>query len=143
MKPPVDLDEFLRILPYLDAAELMSIGAAYRASDPDERDKARAEASALAKRRGVDDKIRDVQSSIVQWAGSDIARSQLLTFENVRASTSMLGDVRQDNIPPLLDAAMALILGETLEPSTREVLLAPFASTVEDGEDGEDGGAGA
>ena len=78
------------------------------------------------------DEIRQVQGSIIQWAVSDITRSQTMTFENVRASSSMLGDVRQDNVPPLLDAATALVLGDALDARSRELLLSPFASTIED-----------
>ena len=131
-KPPVDLEEFLRILPHLEVAELLAMGAAYQATDAEARDAARNEASGTAKRRGLDDEIRRVQGSIVQWANSDITRSQLMTFENVRSSSSMLGDVRQDNVPPLLDAATALVLGDALDSRSREVLLGPFTSIVED-----------
>jgi hypothetical protein len=130
-RPPVDLEEFLRILPHLDVAELLEMGATYRATDEAAREAARAEASARAKQRGLDDEVRRVQGSIIQWANSDITRSQTLTFENVRASSSMLGDVRQENVPPLLDAAMALVLGEALDATSRDLLLAPLASTIE------------
>jgi hypothetical protein len=130
--PPVDLEEFLRILPHLDVAELLAIGAAYQATDAETREAARSEASATAKRRGLDDEIRRVQGSIIQWANSDIARSQTLTFENVRASSSMLGDVRQDNVPPLLDAATALVLGDALDTRSRDLLLGPFIAAVEE-----------
>jgi hypothetical protein len=131
-RAPIDLEEFLRILPHLDVAELLAMGAVYQSTDPEEREAARAEASAIAKRRQLDDEIRSVQGSIIQWANSDISRSQTLTFENVRASSSMLGDVRQDNVPPLLDAASALVLGDALDSRSRELLLGPFAAAVED-----------
>jgi len=129
----MDLEEFLRVLPHLETGELLAIGAAYHDADEDAREAARTEASGVAKRRGLDDEIRQVQSSIIQWAVSDITRSQTLTFENVRASSSMLGDVRQDNVPPLLDAATALVLGDALDSRSRELLLTPFSSAVEDG----------
>ena len=133
MRQDIDLAEFLRILPHLETGELLAIGAAYHDADEAEREAARTEASAVAKRAGLDDEIRQVQGSIIQWAVSDITRSQTMTFENVRASSSMLGDVRQDNVPPLLDAATALVLGDALDARSRELLLSPFASTIEDG----------
>jgi hypothetical protein len=133
MTADIDLDEFFRILPHLETGELLAIGAAYHDADADAREVARAEASAVARRRGLDDEIRRVQSSIIQWAVSDITRSQVMTFENVRASSSMLGDVRQDNVPALLDAATALVLGDALDSGSREILYSPFASAIEEG----------
>ena len=125
----LDLEEFLRLLPFLEAAELMAISAAYHEADADAREAARARASTLAKARGLGDELGRLQGSIIQWAGSDLSRSSAFTLESLRTNP-MLGDVRVEAVPPLLDAATALLLRDALSDEERELLLAPLDSAV-------------
>lgn len=121
---PIDLEEFMRMLPFLDAAELMAISAAYRDSDSRARDEARSAASAVAKTSGLIDELGRIQGSIIQWAGSDISRSSAFTLEGLRTNP-MLGDIRIEAVPPLLDAATALLLTGSLDDVNRDLLLEP------------------
>jgi hypothetical protein len=121
---PIDLEEFMRLLPFLDAAELMAISAAYRDSDSKARDEARAAASTTAKASGLIDELGRIQGSIIQWAGSDISLSSAFTLEGLRTNP-MLGDIRIEAVPPLLDAATALLLTDALDDVHRDLLLEP------------------
>ena len=128
-RPDVDLAEFLRILPHLEAADLLEISAAYQQADAEARERARAAASAVARKRRLMDQLGELQGSIIQWAGSDMPQSSVFTFLEVRPN-QMLGDVRVQAVPPLLDAATALLLGDSLEAGAREALLEPWSSAI-------------
>lgn len=125
----IDLEEFLRMLPFLEAADLMAMSAAYQRADAEARDAARTAASAAAKRRRVGDELGRLQGSIIQWAGSDISRSSAFTLDGPQTSV-LLGDLRVHAVPALLDAATALVLGSALSPEDREALFEPFDSAV-------------
>jgi hypothetical protein len=129
-RPDVDLAEFLRILPHLETADLMAMSAAYDQADEAARNTARAAASAAARQRRLMDQLGELQGSIIQWAGSSISQSGVMTLEAVFQTDQMLGDVRRQAMPPLLDAATALLLGDALEPGAREALLEPWSSAI-------------
>ena len=125
----IDLEEFMRLLPHLDAADLMSISATYQQADAQGRDAARAAASAVARERGLLDELGRLQGSIIQWAGSDISRTSAFTLEGLQTNP-MLGDIRIQAVPPLLDAATALLLKTVLDEEHREVLLEPMSAAL-------------
>lgn len=125
----MDLDEFMRLLPHLDAADLMAISATYQQGDAGARDAARAAASAVANKRGLIDELGRLQGSIIQWAGSDISRSSAFTLEGLQTNP-MLGDIRIQAVPPLLDAATALLLKDALAGEERDLLLEPLRAAV-------------
>ena len=120
----------MRLLPMLDAADLMSISAAYQEADPEAREAARGVASKVANYRGLIDELGRVQSSIIQWAGSDISRSSAFTMEGLQTNP-MLGDIRIQAVPPLLDAATALLLKSSLSLDDRDALLEPLRAAVD------------
>ena len=123
------LEEFLRGLPNLDAADLMAISAAYQQADADPRLAARAAASIVAKQRDLGNELSRLQGSIIQWAGSDISRSSAFTLEAL-ATNPMLGDLRIEAVPPLLDAATALLLNDALADEERAILLEPLGAAI-------------
>jgi hypothetical protein len=125
----LDLEEFMRLLPHLDAADLMAISATYHEGSSDSREAARAAAAAVATRRGLMDELGRLQGSIIQWASSDISRSSQYTMEGLRMNP-MLGDIRMEAVPPLLDAATALLLDRSLPDDMRELLLDPLTAAV-------------
>lgn len=128
-KAELDLEEFLRVLPHLEAAELMAMSAAYQQADPEARDVVRIAASAAAKQRGLSEELARLQGSIIQWAGSDLSTSSAFTLEGLRTNP-MLGDIRVQAVPPLLDAATALLLGDGLDAEERAVLLEPLGAVI-------------
>ena len=125
----IDLEEFLRLLPHLDAADLMAVSATYQQLDAEARDAARAAASAIANKRGLIDELSRLQGSIIQWAGSDISRSSAFTLEGLQTNP-MLGDIRVQAVPPLLDAATALLLEDGLAEEHRSLLLEPLGAAL-------------
>jgi hypothetical protein len=126
----VDLEEFLRILPFLESAELLAISATYADADEEARIAARTSASAVAKQRGLMDDLGRLQGSIIQWAGAVISESAAITFDSVRPD-QVLGDLRRQAMPPLLDAGTALLLRDALPAEHRATLLEPFAAVID------------
>src|SRR6185295_5790418 len=53
----LDLDEFMRLLPVLDAADLLAISAVYQQANPEPRAAARAVATKVANSRGLIDEL--------------------------------------------------------------------------------------
>lgn len=125
----LDLGELMNLLPYLDAAELMAVSAAYQQADAEARARAREAASAAARKVGRLDELGRLHGSIIQWAGADVSPTSAFTMEALRTNP-MLGDVRVQAVPALLDAATALLLQDALSPDTRAVLLEPIGSAV-------------
>lgn len=126
----VDLEEFLRILPFLESSELLAISATYAQADERARSAAREAASAAAKKRGLMDDLGRLQGSIIQWAGAAISETATITFDSVRPD-QVLGALRRQAVPPLLDAGTALLLRDALRADDRAALLEPFAAAVE------------
>jgi hypothetical protein len=126
---PLDLEDFLRLMPNLSAEDLMAISAAYQQADAGPRDAVRRAASEAAGQRRLRDDLGRLQSSIIQWAGSDVSRSGAFTFADVHPD-QMLGDLRVEAVPPLLDAATALLLKDALTPEQRAILLEPLGAAV-------------
>ena len=75
------------------------------------------------------DELARLHSSIIQWAGADISPTSAFTMEGLRTNP-MLGDVRVQAVPALLDAATALLLKEALTPDDRTALLEPIGAAV-------------
>jgi hypothetical protein len=126
----LNLDQFLDMLPHLEPADFMSVSAAYQQADAEERDAARVAASAAAKKSRLGDELSRLQGSIIQWAGSDIPQSGPLTFANPFRPDQLLGDLRVQAVPALLDAATVLLLGRALEEAARDTLLRPLWTAV-------------
>ena len=125
----LELKEFLDMLPYLEAADLMAVSAAYRGGDAAARDATRERAAAAARSRGLLDELGRLQGSIIQWAGSDMSQSAAYTIAGVRPD-QMLGDVRVQAVPALLDAATALLLKDALSADDRALLLEPIGAAI-------------
>jgi hypothetical protein len=128
-RPELDLEEFLRMLPHLEAADLLAMSAAYQQADAAARDAARAAASSAAKDRRLGDDLARLQGSIIQWAGSDLSRTSAFTLEGLRTNP-MLGDIRVQAVPPLLDAATALLLKDALSEEHRTSLIEPLGAAI-------------
>ena len=129
-KAELDLEEFMRLLPHLEGADLMAMSAAYQNADLDERNAARALAATAAKNHRLGEELNRLQSSIIQWAGSDISRSSAITLAGVRPD-QVLGDLRMQAVPPLLDAATALLLKDALSDDHRALLLEPLGAALD------------
>ena len=125
----LDLEELLRMLPSLEEDELLAVSAAYQGADAETRDAARAAASAAAHQHGLVDALDRLQGSIIQWAGSDIPPSAVFTFAPFQ-SQRLLGDLRRQAVPPLLDAAAALLLKDAISAADRATLLAPIEAAA-------------
>lgn len=125
----LDLDELLGLLPELDTARLLSISAAYRTADPEQRDASREAARRVAAKRHKDDALDELRGSIAQWAAADLPRPGVVIVTGF-ADDLVLADLRQQAMPALLDAATVLLLGRALGKTHRDVLLGPLRSAI-------------
>lgn len=129
MPKELDLPEFMNLLPYLEAAELLAVSAAYQQADAVARADAREAASVVARKVGLIDELGRLHSSIIQWAGADISPTSAFTLEALRTNP-MLGDVRVQAVPALLDTATALLLKDALSVDERAALLEPIGAAL-------------
>jgi hypothetical protein len=117
--------EFLTLLivaSELDSGALLMLGAEPSPTEAAEHARARAAARAGVARRGLSSELERVGAEIVRWSGVGGAGSGV--YAPVSAPGDLLlADLRRQALPALLDAAMALALGDALDPASRETLL--------------------
>lgn len=127
---PLTLERFLRILPSLDAEQLLAISAAHQDIGRERIGRAREAAADLARAEGVLDELQALQGTIIQWAAAELAPSSRFTGERP-LDLPMLADLREQARPALLDAATGLFLVELLEPEDRDALAGAVESVVD------------
>ncbi len=123
-KTPDPLDEFLATLPSLRLDEFMVLAAAHRQPDP-ARDVAWKAARAVIAREGLDAEVEDLRSTIIAWAIQPVS-TPTQWAEIPMGSGPAEQDSRRAAAPSLLDAAIALYLGDALDISDRDALLGPW-----------------
>ena len=106
----------------LDRGALLELGAQPGLEDVTERDRARAVARGLVERQGLGDDLDRMGDEIIRWSGAGGAMSGMFTFASP-PSDVLLADIRQQVVPALMDVAMTLLLGDGLDPASREALL--------------------
>ena len=123
------LERFLRLLPGLDAEQLLAISAAHQDARGEALEQARSAAADLAREGGLLEELQGLQGTIVQWTSGPLANSRRYTLE-APLDDRVLGDLREQARPALLDAAAALFLEERLEPDDRNALLGAVDSVI-------------
>ena len=81
----------------------------------------------VARQEGLDGELERLEGSIIQWANADITRTA--TFVGVRPDL-VLVDIRVQAVPPLIDAAVALLLDDALGEDDRALLLDPVTAAI-------------
>ncbi len=123
-----ELVAFLQTLPELDRGELLALSAAYRSSDAQDRDAARAVVREVVDRLRCAPTLDSVEQEILHWAETEGAGSGVYAFATPGGDL-LLADLRKQAAPALLDAAAVLVVGNALDAVSRRVLLAPWRDT--------------
>lgn len=123
------LERYLRVLPALDAEQLLAISAAHAEARGRGLEGAREAAAGVARAEGLLGELQALQATIIQWAAAQLAPSSRYTGERP-LDLPMLADLREQARPALLDAATALFLHDLLAPADLDALLGPVDSVI-------------
>ena len=117
------LDDLLRALPSLDRGELFAL-AAEHGQDPPGHAAAWVVARQVAERDGLAGEVDHLRADIVSWATNLGA----ITGQEAGTGTAdlLLTDARRQAGTAVIDAAVALLLGDRLIEPYRSVLLGPW-----------------
>jgi len=121
---PDALDEFLATIPRLRPDQLMVLAAAHHRPDPARVAAWEAARTAIA-REGAGAEIDELRSMIIAWA-SRPASTPTQWAEIPMGNGLAEQDSRRAAGPALLDAAIALYLGDALDTSHRDALMGPW-----------------
>ncbi len=119
------VDAFLDACSALDDGALLALSASRPPDEAAARETALAQVRATAQRLRRQDELERMQSALLRWADAGGA------YSGVYAPVSpvhdlFLADLRHQALPALGDAGLAFLLGDTLDATTRRVLLAPW-----------------
>ncbi len=118
------LDDFFSVMTTLPRDQLMALAAAHSEPDP-ARERAWASARGIIARDGLAADVDRLRSVVINWATRP-ASSPMQWAEILMADGLLDQDVRRAAAPALLDAAVALFLGESLEAPDRDAMLGPW-----------------
>lgn len=118
------LDDFFSVMATLRRDQLMALAAAHSEPDP-RREQAWASARSIIERDGLAAEVDRLRSEVINWATRP-ASSPMQWAEILMADGLLEQDVRRAAAPALLDAAVALFLGEALDAADREAMLRPW-----------------
>jgi hypothetical protein len=121
------VDRFIDSLDHLDQDQLMVLHASWRAVDPAVRGDAWAQVRAVAARQGLTKGVGRVRDRAMSWA----TRGADLVPYNFHLDDMWL-QLRQESAPAIVDAAIAVALGDRLDEATRDVLLGPWLRASEE-----------
>jgi hypothetical protein len=118
---PEPLDDFFDDLDRLTEVQILSMIASWRSVDRAGHQRAWAAVRAAGERHGVSDEIDRVRESAIAWTmrGSNLPPYQL---NNEPSWTALKLDARE----PIVDAALAIALGDRLDRAASDALLAPW-----------------
>ena len=122
--PAQPIDEFLETLPGLRRDQLMVLVAAHSRSDP-ARETAWEAARAAISAEGLEADVDELRSMIIRWA-SRPANASTQWAEIPMADGLPEQDIRRAAGPALLDAAIAIYLGDALGIADHVALLLPW-----------------
>ncbi len=118
-----ELGALLGCLPRLNRGELFGLAAAHRCPSA-AREAAWAEVRAVVAGEGLERELDQVRSEVAGWA------THLATITGQEAGAGMtemlMTDARREAATAVLDAAVALLLGDRLGEEHRRALLGPW-----------------
>jgi hypothetical protein len=118
------IDEFLAVLPELRGDELRVLAAAHHRVDR-ARGAAWQAARVVIAQDHLGSEVERLRSLVTGWATRSVSGATQWA-EITMANGLMEQDARRAAAPALLDAAIALFLGEALDSAHRDVLLGPW-----------------
>lgn len=116
------LEDFLDALDLLNEEELLELAAAWESADAAAREDAWTRAMACAAVNGLTAETDKVRAVVMNWAvrGTNVPWPY-------GAMEDMHRQIRRQAGRPLVDAAVAILLGAHLDGAARSVLLGPWA----------------
>jgi hypothetical protein len=115
------LDSFFDAASKLPVGTLMRLAAAHQAQDADTLKEARVRAMDLAERLGRQSDTDRLVGAISQWAAASAPTRGQYTYAGPTRDT-FLADARLRAMPALIDAGLAALLAEDLDPETLATL---------------------
>jgi hypothetical protein len=113
---------------HLDLEETRALGGAWQAVAQADRSRAWARVRTLLRTTGRERLVGGVAEEIERWGRAQ--GGSPWTWEFGTMTDVDRGDIRRAAMPPLLDAAAAIVLRDALDPADREVLAGPWEAIV-------------
>lgn len=120
------LGDFSREVEYLAEDDALYLRAAWDGGNPAERTRAWQRAKSAVAVTQRTDVLERLKAELTNWANARFQpRGHMV--EPVRMTGGLShDDVRRDALPPLLDAGVALLVRDALDPDSFEALMAPW-----------------
>lgn len=115
------LDAFFDAASKLSVGTLMRLAAAHQAQEIDQLSDARAQAMELAERLGMESDADRLVGAITQWASASAPTRGQYTYAGPTRDI-LLADARLRATPALIDAGLAALLAEDLDPDDAAIL---------------------
>jgi hypothetical protein len=122
-----EMDDFFERLEQLDQAEMMSLGAAWRAADGRAREDAWTTVRAIGARDGLSSEIARVRDRAKEFVSR---ASDLVPLYGLNDSDLWL-QAKGRAGEAIVDAALAIALGDRLDAASRDALLGPWLFVTE------------
>jgi hypothetical protein len=120
------LDALFNELDRLRAEDLLRLEAAWRSIDMPAHEKAWAAIRKVAIRERLSDEIEEVRQRALTWMGYDA-----VPYRYLDPNPGWVG-IKASAAQAIADAAVAVALGDRLEPAARETLLSPWEGSAAD-----------
>jgi hypothetical protein len=130
--PDWDLDAFIETASGLESGALLELGVEPSSAEAAELARARTAARTAAGAQGLARDFERVGDEIMRWSSAGGALSGVYSFASPPGDI-MLADLRGQAIPALLDAALALLLHDSLDPNSSRALLARWQGVTDSG----------
>jgi hypothetical protein len=118
------LDAFFHRLDHVGQEELMRMQAVWRSIDRRTHEKAWAEIRKAGIRGGLSDEIEEVRERALGWTTYDA-----VPYRYLDANPTWI-QAKADAAEAIVDAAIAVALGDRLDADARETLLAPWSGVA-------------
>ena len=123
------LDAFFEAASKLSVGTLMRLAAAHQAQELDQLNDARAQAMELAKGLDMQGDADRLVGAITQWASASAPTRGQYTYAGPTRDI-LLTDARLRAVPALIDAGLAALLAEDLDPDVAAILRAAWEAGV-------------
>jgi hypothetical protein len=114
---------FLERIQSLEEGDALALTAAWKAGDERARHRATEAVQRAARDAGRIEALEEAQAAVGSWSNGWAERTAPGPIE---AGDVVLADVMREAIPPLIDAAGAIVVGDLIDPGDFETLAGPW-----------------
>jgi hypothetical protein len=114
--------DYLQALDHVTEGQLLAMAAAFKAIDRAEHERSWGDVRAVGQRDGLDKEVERVRAKALAWTarGTNVAAMGGFRYMDDIGWASL----KHEAAEPIVDAALAIALGDRLTPQTRATLLA-------------------